>query len=116
MNYLFEKTRDILTNTGDFILARNKLVASYIKESETSITHSANDFSTQHEERLIEGTCSPRAAPLYLGILDAFKGIVMRMYVSGQLAKPKFEPFTRRVGRDETGITEIAPDYSRYDD
>jgi Na+/phosphate symporter len=75
LNFLFEKTKDIMANTKDMLLARNTLIADYIKESEESLARAANDFSTRHEERLIEGLCLPRASSVYLGLLDAFKGI-----------------------------------------
>jgi hypothetical protein len=75
LNFLFEKTQDIMANTRDMLLARNTLIADYIKESEASLARSANDFSTRHEERLIEGVCLPRASSVYLELLDAFKGI-----------------------------------------
>ncbi|MBI4823312.1 MAG: hypothetical protein HY805_03665 [Nitrospirae bacterium] len=75
INFLIEKTKDILSNTSDMILARNRIVAGYIAESETNISNTANDFSTRHEERLIEGTCLPKASSLYIEILSAFKSI-----------------------------------------
>lgn len=75
LNFLFERVRDILTNTGDVILARNTVLAGYVRESEAQIVKSANDFATFHEERLIEGICMPRASSLFIGILDAIKGI-----------------------------------------
>ncbi|RMD51794.1 MAG: hypothetical protein D6828_06715, partial [Nitrospirae bacterium] len=33
------------------------------------------DYSTAHEERLIEGLCLPINASIYLHMLDAIKGI-----------------------------------------
>lgn len=75
INYLFEKTKDIIANTGDYVLARNTIVAGYIRESGVSLARSADDFSTKHEERLIEGICTPKASALFLKMIDSFKGI-----------------------------------------
>ncbi len=75
MEYLFERTRDILMNTKDMVLARNTLAAKHIEASHTALESTANVYATQHEERLIEGLCLPRASSLYLNMLDAFKGI-----------------------------------------
>lgn len=75
VNFLFEKTRDILVNTRDMVLARNTIIGSYLVEAEHALVVLANDFSTRHEERLIEGLCLPRASAVYLDLLDAFKGI-----------------------------------------
>jgi len=73
INFLFEKLKDIISNANDMILARNNIIAGYIKEAEADILRIANDFQTKHEERLIEGLCLPIASPLYLSIVDAVK-------------------------------------------
>lgn len=75
MNFLFEKTKDILANTADMVLARNTIIAGYIREVEAALERSANNFATLHEERLIEGLCLPKASAVYLDLLDAFKAI-----------------------------------------
>jgi Na+/phosphate symporter len=75
VNFMFEKIKDILSNTRDMLLARNTIIGNYIMESEHALTMSANDFSTQHEERLIEGVCLPKASAVYLELLGAFKAI-----------------------------------------
>lgn len=75
INLLFERLKDILRNTNDMILARNLIIANYVKESEADISRLANDFSTKHEERLIEGLCLPKASPIFLGIIDSIKVI-----------------------------------------
>jgi Na+/phosphate symporter len=75
MNFLFEKIKDILGNTADMVLARNLIIAGYIREAESSVERSANKFATLHEERLIEGLCLPKASAIYLELLDAFKAV-----------------------------------------
>lgn len=75
VNFLFENLKDILSNTGDMILARNRIIAAYISEAEANISKTANDFSTKHEERLIEGSCLAAASSIYLELLSTFKAI-----------------------------------------
>ncbi len=75
ITFLTERVREVLKNTSDIILARNRIIRDYIKESSAEISRTANEFSTMHEERLIEGLCTPKASPLFLDIMDALKGI-----------------------------------------
>ncbi|MDP2167927.1 MAG: hypothetical protein Q8J64_06310, partial [Thermodesulfovibrionales bacterium] len=74
-NFLFERIKDILQNTSDMILARNDIVANYIASAEADIVRAANDFSTKHEERLIEGICMPQASAVYINLLNAIKAV-----------------------------------------
>ncbi len=73
--FLYERLQEVLKSTSDIILARNRIVREYIRESASEISRSANEFATMHEERLVEGLCMPKASPLFLDILDAIKGI-----------------------------------------
>ena len=73
--FLLERLQDVLKNTGDIILVRNRIVRQYIGEAAADIGRSARDFATMHEERLVEGLCTPQASPLFLAILDSLKGI-----------------------------------------
>ena len=75
VTFLMERLREVLKNTSDIILARNRIIRDYVKESATEISRSANEFATMHEERLVEGLCMPKASPLFLDIMDALKGI-----------------------------------------
>ena len=75
MNFLFNRIKEVLSNLSDLVLARNKYLANYIIESEAEIERTANEFSTLHEERLIEGLCMPRASGIYVIILDSLKRI-----------------------------------------
>ncbi len=73
--FLLERLQDVLRNTSDIILSRNVILKEYVKKSASEINRSANEFATMHEDRLIEGLCTPLASPLYLHMLDAIKGI-----------------------------------------
>jgi Na+/phosphate symporter len=84
LDYLFGRTRDILVNARDMILAPNTLVARHMAESALAVERMADEYSTLHEERLIEGLCTPKASQMYLQMLDAFKTI---SWHSKELAK-----------------------------
>ena len=75
ITFLMERLQEVLKNVSDIILARNSILREYVKESVAEIGRSANGFATLHEERLIEGLCTPKASPLFLDILDAIKVI-----------------------------------------
>ncbi|HEB74753.1 MAG TPA: hypothetical protein ENJ04_00160 [Nitrospirae bacterium] len=75
VSFLFQRTREILNTTSDLILARNTFIANYIKKSEAEIEHTANQFATLHEERLVEGLCLPKSSGLYIVMLDSIKRI-----------------------------------------
>ncbi len=75
LDYMFGRTRDIMVNARDMVLAPNTLVAMHMAESEQAIEKIADDYATKHEERLIEGLCAPKASQIYIQMLDAFKSI-----------------------------------------
>ncbi len=76
MNFLFNRTKEVITNLSDLLLARNRFLANYIIESEKEIERTANEFATLHEERLIEGLCLPKSSGVYVMIVDSIKRIV----------------------------------------
>jgi Na+/phosphate symporter len=75
VNFLLNRTRDVLSNISDLILARNTFTAGYIRESETQIERIASDYATLHEERMIGGICMPKSSGIYITILDSIKRI-----------------------------------------
>jgi Na+/phosphate symporter len=75
LDYLFGRTRDIMVNARDMVLAPNTLVAMHMAESGQAVEKIADEYATKHEERLIEGLCAPKASQIYIQMLDAFKSI-----------------------------------------
>ncbi|GBE01400.1 hypothetical protein BMS3Bbin06_00593 [bacterium BMS3Bbin06] len=75
VNFLFNRTKEILNTLSDFLLARNTYTANYLIESEKEIERAATEFATLHEERLIEGLCLPKVSGIYILILDSIKRI-----------------------------------------
>jgi Na+/phosphate symporter len=75
ITFLLERLQEVLKKVSDIILARNAIVREYVKESVAEMGWSADGFAATHEERLIDGSCTPEASPLFLDILDAIKVI-----------------------------------------
>lgn len=75
VSFLSQTLADILRAAADLVLVRNPILIRYVLESETVVEKMTIEYATQHEERLIEGLCLPVAAPVFLSMLDAFKGI-----------------------------------------
>lgn len=65
---LLEDLQDAL-RTGNRTLVRSILDGG--RECETR----AHEYALQHEQRLIEGVCQPRASSIYLAMLDHLRGI-----------------------------------------
>lgn len=86
VNEVFQVAMDLLENLPDLIRTRNKFLAQHIGEQVRSILKIANGFSEDHEERLIQGICMPKSSPIYLGLLESLKGIIIHtLEVSGKI-------------------------------
>ncbi len=70
LNYLFNTTKDLLKNLKDLITTFNNVLIDHILSHGTKANQMADEFSTQHEERLVTGICHPKHSSMYLDILD----------------------------------------------
>jgi Na+/phosphate symporter len=75
INQIFQETVQLLENMPDFLLTGNRLLAQQLQEKGKRIFRLADEFGEEHESRLIEGLCMPKASPIYLGLLESLKGI-----------------------------------------
>lgn len=73
LNQLFDLFSEMLTNFRDAILTRNRTLLEKIVQQGRRVAEMAIEFSLSHEDRLIEGICSPKASSLFLDILDSVK-------------------------------------------
>jgi Na+/phosphate symporter len=73
IGFMFEKVSDIIGELRQLLGGSGSGVADHIIETENAVERAASEFSTKHEERLIEGVCMPKASMMYLEILEAFK-------------------------------------------
>jgi Na+/phosphate symporter len=75
ISYISQESREMIKAASDLILVKNPVLVRYIQEAETMISRTTTEYATHHEERLIEGLCLPLGSPIYLKMLDCFKGI-----------------------------------------
>lgn len=75
ITFLLERLMDILRTTSDLIFSRNIFLSRYVQESEAGVMRRAIEYSTFHEERLIEGSALPETSKLYITMLEAIKAI-----------------------------------------
>ncbi len=72
---LFEKVIELVECTRDAIGTENKVLLRHILEEGRNYERLVSDYALFHQERLIEGVCSPKSSSVYLAILDYLKGI-----------------------------------------
>jgi Na+/phosphate symporter len=86
INDVFQEAMNLLESLPNLILTQDKLLAQHIGEQVRSVFKIANGYSEGHEERLIQGVCTPKSSPIYLGILESLKGIIVQtLEVSGKI-------------------------------
>ena len=73
------ETIDLLKNLPDLIATQNRLLAEQIKEKGKVLFRTIDAYSEEHEQRLIEGVCMPKSAPIYLGLLESFKAMTFHV-------------------------------------
>ena len=86
LNDLFQEAMRLLENLPNLITTQDKLLAQRIGEEGRSMLKIADGYSEVHEERLIDGSCVPKHSPIYLGIIESLKGVVVHtLAVSGKI-------------------------------
>jgi Na+/phosphate symporter len=64
---------EVLINFRDALLTRNKVLLEVIVEDGHRLGKMIVDFRLAHEDRLLEGACSPKASSLYLDVSDSIR-------------------------------------------
>jgi Na+/phosphate symporter len=86
INDVFQEAMDLLETLPDLILTPNKQLAQHIGEQVRSVLKLVDRYFEGHEERLVQGVCTPKSSPIYLGILESLKGIIAHtLEVSGKI-------------------------------
>jgi Na+/phosphate symporter len=75
INVLLNETATLLHNIADLIITRNSIIAKEVSRISDSILEKAIDYTTLHEDRLIQGMCLPLSSSIYVHMLDAIRGI-----------------------------------------
>lgn len=86
VNDLFQETMELLKNLPDLFATGSKSLAQQVGEQGRSMFKISDGYSEVHEERLINGICVPKHSPLYLGIIESLKGVIVQtLAVSGKI-------------------------------
>jgi len=86
INDVFQEAMRLLESLPNLITKQDKRLAQRFGEEVRSIFKIANGYSEGHEERLLQGICIPKSSPIYLGILESLKGVIVNtLEVSGKI-------------------------------
>jgi len=87
VNGVFQEAMRLLKNLPDLFTTESKSLARQIGEEGRSMFKIADGYSEVHEERLIDGICVPKHSPIYLGMIESLKGVMVHtLAVSGKIA------------------------------
>ncbi len=87
INDIFQEAMDFLESLPELIQTQNKSLAQHIGEQVRSVMKILNAYAEEHEERLLRGICMPKSSPIYLGILESLKGVIVyTLEVGGTVA------------------------------
>ena len=74
-NYLFDQHTGMIRSLLDIVKTDNQFLKNYVGNEGRNLVQACADYATEHQDRLIEGLCTPQAAPIFLAILDAMRGV-----------------------------------------
>jgi Na+/phosphate symporter len=66
-------TEGLARDTKDFLLTKNPHLSQRIQSDLSKLYKMADDFSAEHQDRLIKGLCSPKASYIYLQMMESLK-------------------------------------------
>ncbi|MBW1972161.1 MAG: hypothetical protein JRI44_04900 [Deltaproteobacteria bacterium] len=72
---LFSQSHKIMKDSADLILTKNRVLADHIINEKKIFFNLAEEFASEHAQRLITGICMPKASSLYINLVDTLKGI-----------------------------------------
>jgi Na+/phosphate symporter len=88
---LFNRGADLLTQLADVIRTHDRTPLARIHEAGQAFQALCDEAMLDHQERVIRGTCTPRASSVYLAMLDFSREIeryVRRMAAAVEKALP----------------------------
>lgn len=74
-NSLFDRHAGMLRSLFDIAQTDNEFLKKFVVEEARKIIKDCADYADEHETRLIEGLCTPQAAPIFLTLLDRFRSL-----------------------------------------
>lgn len=72
-NGLFDTQAGLIRSIFDFLQTHNDFLKKFVQDEGVKMQKDCADFATEHETRLVEGLCTPQAAPIFLAILEQFR-------------------------------------------
>ncbi|MCL4502812.1 MAG: hypothetical protein M1438_13350 [Deltaproteobacteria bacterium] len=72
-NYLFDQHGGMIRSLLDIVRTDNEFLKKYVKTEARNLVQACGDYAIEHQDRLIEGLCTPQAAPIFLDILDSMQ-------------------------------------------
>ncbi len=72
-NCLFDTQTGVIRSIFDIIQTNNEYLKKFVREEGDKVQKDCADYATEHETRLVEGLCTPQAAPIFLAILEQFR-------------------------------------------
>lgn len=76
LSELFESSINLLRHVRDAYVTRNPVLVQHILDKTQRLREAADNFATEHEDRLIRGICLPKSSVIYLLLLDSLKDII----------------------------------------
>ncbi len=74
-NCLFDTQTGVIRSIFDIIQTNNEYLKKFVREEGGKVQKDCDDYATEHETRLVEGLCTPQAAPIFLAILEQFRSL-----------------------------------------
>ncbi len=75
INSLFAKAEELLESTRNSLTTEDREQVNRVREEGIKFQEMIGEYSLTHYDRLIEGTCMPKASSIYLAILDYLSDI-----------------------------------------
>lgn len=72
-NILFDQHGGMIRSLLDIVRTDNDFLKNFVMNEARNLVQASTDYATEHEARLIEGLCTPQAAPIFLAMLDAMR-------------------------------------------
>lgn len=77
-NCLFDRHAGLIRSLFDIAQTDNEFLKKFVVEEARKIVKDCADYADEHETRLIEGLCTPQAAPIFLTMLDRFRSLALQ--------------------------------------
>ncbi len=72
-NFLFDRHVGMIRSLLDIVKTDNQFLKDYVRNEGRNLIQACADYATEHQDRLIEGLCTPQAAPIFLAILETMR-------------------------------------------